>query len=89
LRTAIAVLMRVGASEDVIVLYGVAESPRSGPPPFGTDAAMREIGQRLWREFGDDNSFQHVDTGRAMANDDVIRLALDALASASPRVTTL
>lgn len=89
LRTAIALLMRVGVSDDAIVLYGAAESPRSGVPPYGHDAAMmREIGERLRREFGEHGFIQQVETGRAMADDEVIRLALDALARASQRVPT-
>src|ERR1700730_13864955 len=64
LRTAIAVLMRVGASDDAVVLYGAAESPRTGLPSFGTDAAMmREIGERLRLEFGDEGFVRRVDAG--------------------------
>jgi predicted ATPase len=90
LRTAIALLLRVGASEDAVVLYGAAESPRTGLPPFGADAAMmREAAERLRCDFGDDEFLRRVDAGRAMTPDDAIRFALDALARASRHLSAV
>jgi DNA-binding SARP family transcriptional activator len=79
----IPLLIRVGASEDAVVRYGAAESPRTGLPPFGADAAtMREAAERLRGEFGREEFQRQVEAGRAMTEDDVIRLALDALTRA-------
>jgi predicted ATPase/DNA-binding SARP family transcriptional activator len=87
LRTVITLLMRVDASEDAVVLYGAAESPRSGLPPFGADAAkMREAAERLRGQLGDEEFLRRVEVGRAMTDDDSIRLTLDALARASRRI---
>jgi predicted ATPase/DNA-binding SARP family transcriptional activator len=88
LRTVVALLMRVGAGEDAAVLYGAAASPRTGLPPFGTDAAMmRDAAERLRDEFGEEEFFRRVEAGRAMAEGDSMRFALDALARAAQRVS--
>ena len=80
-------LMRVGVPEDAAVLYGAAGSPRSGLPPFGTDAAlMRDAAERLRGEPGDEEFFRRVEAGRAMTGRDSVRVALDALASAARRL---
>ena len=90
LRTVIALLMRVGASEDAVVVYGAADSPRTGLPPFGADAAMmHDAAAQLRRHLGDEEFLRRVGIGRAMTADDAIRFALDALARASQDCSTL
>jgi tetratricopeptide (TPR) repeat protein len=90
LRTVIALLMRVHAPEDAAILYGAAEAPRTGSPPFGADAArMREAAQRLRDQLGDEEFLRRVEVGRAMTDDDSIRLTLDALARASRRLAAV
>jgi len=90
LRTVIPLLIRTGASEDAVMLYGAAESPRTGLPPFGADAAtMREAAEQLRSEFGREEFLRQVEAGRAMTEDDVIRLALDALTRATRHLSVV
>ena len=90
LRTVIALLISVGASQDATVLYGAAESPRTGLPPFGADAAMmRQTAARLRAELGDDEFLARVEAGRAMTEDDVTQLAVDALTRAARHLSTV
>jgi hypothetical protein len=84
LRTVIAVLVRVGASAEAAMLSGAAESPRTGLPPFGADAtAMREAAARLRGDLGEEEFLRRIDMGRAMTDEEAIRLALDAIAAAA------
>jgi predicted ATPase/DNA-binding SARP family transcriptional activator len=86
LRTVVALLMRVGAYEDAAVLYGAAEAPRTGLPPFGSDATMmRDAAERLRGELGEEEFFRRVEAGQAMTEGASIRFALDALARAAQR----
>jgi hypothetical protein len=86
----VALLMRVGASEDAAVLYGAAETPRTGLPPFGTDAAMmRDAAERLREELGEEEFFRQVEAGRAMTEGASMRFALDALARAAQRLSAV
>ncbi len=84
LRTVIELLARVEAYQDATVLYGAAGSTQAGVPPYGTDAAlMREVGERLLSKLGDDAFGRYALEGRAMTEDAVIALALDALRRAA------
>ena len=84
LRTVIALLVRVGATPSAAVLYGAAESPRGRPPSFGSDEAMmRDVAERLRRIEGEAEFARHVEQGRSMSSDQIVRFALAALARAS------
>ena len=86
LRTAIALLMRMGAFDDAVVLYGTTEAPGAGPRPYGADASMiRDAAERLRCHFGDEEFHRRSEAGRAMAPDEAVRFALDALSRASER----
>jgi predicted ATPase/DNA-binding SARP family transcriptional activator len=87
LRTVIALLIRVGATDDAAVLYGVAASP-SGTrvAPYGADALMlRKAADELRDQLGDDEYSRLLDAGRTMAPDEAVQFSLDALARVSLR----
>ena len=84
LRTVIDLLAKVGAYRDATLLYGACESTHAGVPPFGSDAAMmRENGERLRSELGDDDFERYAREGSMMTDDNVIALALGALGRAA------
>jgi hypothetical protein len=50
---------------------------------------MREAAEQLRSEFGREEFLRQVEAGRAMTEDDVIRLALDALTRATRHVSVV
>jgi predicted ATPase/DNA-binding SARP family transcriptional activator len=90
LRTVIALLMRVGAFDDAVMLYGTTEAPGAGPPLFGADASMmQDAAERLRGYFGDEEFHRRVDAGRSMAPDGATGFALEALSRASRRLSAV
>ena len=85
LRTVIVLLMRVGATDDAAVVYGASEAPSdTRVAPYGADARMlRKAAEELQDQLGDEEYARLLDAGRAMASEDAVQFALEALARVS------
>ncbi|MEA2312142.1 MAG: hypothetical protein QOE28_2110 [Solirubrobacteraceae bacterium] len=80
LRTFIRTLADLGLNRDAAILHGAAHSPRSGPAPYGADSAMmQETADALLQRLGEHDFEAHVTEGAALTEDDVVKLALQAV----------
>jgi predicted ATPase/DNA-binding SARP family transcriptional activator len=80
LRTLIRVLADLDLPADAATLHGAARRPRTGPAPYGADAAMmEETATTLLRRLGHDAFDAHVTHGADLADDEVVKFALQAV----------
>ena len=84
LRTLVDLLARVGAVHDAAVLYGAVTSARTGGPAFGGDEQiLRQVEARLREQLGDPGFRRSREEGEALADDEVIGRALEAIRRAA------
>jgi predicted ATPase/DNA-binding SARP family transcriptional activator len=89
LRTLVDLLVRVGAVHDAAILYGAVETARTGARPFGADEAMlREAATELRARLGEGPFRRFASEGAALTEDEVVRVALDAVQRAAHRVAS-
>lgn len=80
LRTFIGTLADLGLSRDAAILHGAARRPRSGPAPYGADSVMMQAtADALLERLGQHDFEAHVAEGAALTDDDVVKLALQAV----------
>jgi predicted ATPase/DNA-binding SARP family transcriptional activator len=80
LRTFVRLLTELDLDEEAAILHGAALTPRSGPAPFGADAVlMHNAAEALLDRLGSDEFEAHRAAGRALTDDDVVKVALQAV----------
>ena len=80
LRSFIRLLTDLGLDGDAATLHGAAHHPRTGPEPYGSDSTMmRHTGDALLQRLGQHDFDAHTTQGASLHDDDVVRLALDAV----------
>lgn len=83
LRNLIPVLADLGLDDDAATLHGATLAPRTGPAPYGHDAAMMErTATTLLRRMGRHAFAAHASVGASLAEDDVAEVALQAVGHA-------
>jgi predicted ATPase len=83
LRSFARTLAELGLSDDAAILHGAALTPRSGPAPYGADLVlMQETADALLERLGSEGFEARAAGGRALADDDVVKVALQAVARA-------
>jgi hypothetical protein len=67
-------------TRDAAILYGVATTDRTGSPAYGSDAVMlRELAASLRSRLGNLEFNARVEEGAALADEDAVTAALDAV----------
>ena len=76
LRSLIAALVRLGRDEPAATLYGALQASPTAPPVFGADAArLAAAVETMEGRAGHDQVAAWVGRGRALRDDEVLRLA--------------
>ena len=80
LRTFTRVLADLDLDHDAATLHGATRRPRTGPAPYGADSAMmQETATTLLQRLGQDDFDAHVTHGADLADDEVVKFALQAV----------
>jgi predicted ATPase/DNA-binding SARP family transcriptional activator len=80
LRTLAHLLAQLDMTRDAAILYGVATTDRTGSPAYGSDAVMlRELAASLRSRLGNLEFNARVEEGAALADEDAVTAALDAV----------
>jgi predicted ATPase/DNA-binding SARP family transcriptional activator len=80
LRSFVRTLAELGLSDDAAILHAAALAPRSGPAPYGADSVlMQETADALLDRLGPDELEARAAEGRALTDDEVVTVALQAV----------
>ena len=80
LRTLARLLAELDQTRDAAILYGAATTDRTGSTAYGSDAAMlRELAASLRSRLGLPEFNTRVEEGAALADEEVVAVALDAV----------
>jgi hypothetical protein len=83
LRSFVRTLAELGLSDDAAILHAAALTPNSGPAPYGADSVlMQETADALLDRLGREKLEARSAEGRALSDDDVVTVALQAIARA-------
>lgn len=83
MRTLTDLLADLGVTDEAAILYGATAFSRGGAPPYGADAALLDrVAKRLRDDLGDQSFTSRVDEGAAMTDEEVVEVALRAVARA-------
>lgn len=86
LRTLTDLLAELGVTHEAAILYGATAFSRGGAPPYGADAALLDrVAKRLCDDLGDEAFASSTSEGAAMSDEEVVELALRAVARARAR----
>ena len=86
LRTLTDLLADLGVTHEAAILYGATAFSRGGAPPYGADAALLDrVAKRLCDDLGDEAFASSTREGAAMSDEEVVELALRAVARATAR----
>jgi tetratricopeptide (TPR) repeat protein len=80
LRTLARLLAELDQTRDAAILYGAATTDRTGSAAYGSDAAMlRELAASLRSRLGNAEFNARVEEGAALADEEAVTVALDAV----------